>query len=49
MPSGVTGDSGHKLKPMKFHLNIITVSVAKHWYRLPGELAESPSLEIFRP
>lgn len=40
----------HKLKYRKIHLNIkkikFTVKVIKHWYRLPREVVESPSLEV---
>lgn len=44
--------NGHKLKHRKFHLNVrkslSTLSVAEHWNRLPKDVVESPSLEIFR-
>ncbi|KFP67469.1 hypothetical protein N322_11560, partial [Cariama cristata] len=41
-----------KLKLRKFHLNIrknfYTLRVAENWNRLPREIVESPSLEIFK-
>ncbi|KAK4810930.1 hypothetical protein QYF61_013338 [Mycteria americana] len=41
-----------KLKHKRFHLNIrkqfFTVRVTKHWNRLPREVVEFPSLEIFK-
>ncbi|KFV74836.1 hypothetical protein N308_06981, partial [Struthio camelus australis] len=43
--------NGHKLKYKKFHSNIrksfFTVRVVEHWNRLPKEVAQSLSLEIF--
>ncbi|KFV93350.1 hypothetical protein N327_05099, partial [Fulmarus glacialis] len=43
---------GHKLKHRRFCLNIrkhfFIVGVTKHWHRLPREVVESPSLEIFK-
>ena len=52
VPSDRTGGDGHKLKHGRFPLNIrkhfFTVRMTKHWYRLPREVAESPSLEIFK-
>jgi len=52
VPSARTGGNGPNLKCRRFPLNIrkhfFTVSVTKHWHRLPREVVDSPSLEIFR-
>ncbi|KGL75657.1 hypothetical protein N309_03615, partial [Tinamus guttatus] len=44
--------NNRKLKHQKFHMNLrnnfLVVRVKEHWNRLPREVVESPSLEIFK-
>ena len=52
VPSDRTRGKGHKLKQRKFQLNttknFFTLRVTEPWLRLPRQVVESPSLEIFK-
>ncbi|KGL90047.1 hypothetical protein N301_04743, partial [Charadrius vociferus] len=44
--------NGYKLEEGRFRLNIrrkfFTLRIVSHWKRLPREIVEAPSLEVFK-
>jgi len=47
-----TRSNGFKLKEGRYRLDVrkkfLTMSVVKHWNRLPKEVMDVPSLEVFK-
>jgi len=52
VPSNTTRGNGHKLKQRKLQPNMrknfFTLRVMEPWSRLPREVVDSPSLEVFK-